>query len=59
MACNKNTTALNPAVGAAAEQSSHVCTLIILTETLREIKGIKRYGNYAFRERRAGEQGSI
>ena len=56
---NKITTALDPAVGAAAEQSSYVCTLIILAETRREIKGIKEFGGYAFRERRASEQGSI
>ncbi len=59
MACEKKTTAPDPAVGAAAEQSSYVCTLMILAETKWEIKGIKKFGGYVFRERRASEQGSI
>lgn len=59
MACEKKMTAPDPAVGAAAEQSSYVCTLMILAETRREIKGIKEFGGYVFRERRASEQGSI
>ena len=55
----KKMTVPDPAVDAAGEQSSYVCTVMILTENRREIKGIKRYGDCAFRERRAGEQGSI
>ncbi len=60
MEYEKKTTAPDPAVGAAAEQSSYVSTRMILPETRMEIKANKiRYGDYAFRERRAGEQGSI
>ena len=59
MEMEKTTTAPFPAVGAAGEQSSYVSILISLTDTRMEIKGIIRFGEYAFRERRAGEQGSI
>ena len=59
MISEKKMTVPDPAVGAVGEQSSYVCTLIILAETRREIKGIKEFGGYAFRERRASEQGSI